>query len=268
MIESLKRILSRFVAFLGPSTPRHDTPGIARPGASVDRADTAITAHDVLTLLDIMVASARGMLGSHPNWRASDDAVEFHQAAQRIRHVARRLIADAPAQPVRELIDTNQVITESEGMVSRLLPAGTELRLQLADTPATVIAERWEIERILLNLVLNACRRGLQDGSEIVIRTASMKQAPPGLKPPNIQVRSYISLTVSVVSMMARRGARVLASWNVERRGSDLTLAAVARTVQQLEGTLQVEIDSDRYMRVRVDLPLVVEGSDDEPESA
>ena len=216
-----------------------------------------------------MMASAKGTHGSHPDWRASDDVVEFRQAAERIRYFARRLIADTPAQPARELIDVNHVITESQGMVSRLVPAGTELRLELAVTPATVNAERWEIERILLNLVLNACRRGLQVGSEIVIQTASMKQVPPGLKSPNIQVRSYISLTVSVASVIARRGIRVLASpWNVERRGSDLTLAAVARTVQQLEGTLQLEIDSDRYMRVRVDLPLVIAGSDDEAESA
>jgi hypothetical protein len=42
-----------------------------------------------------------------------------------------------------------------------------------------------EIERLLLNLILNACRRGLHDGSEIVIQAASIKQVPPGLASPN-----------------------------------------------------------------------------------
>ena len=261
-------MFSRFGAFLRPSRRRHDTPAVAPPDASFDRADIAITAHDCLTLLDIIVRCANGTDGSHTSWRASDDGVEFHNIAECMRHLARRLVADEPVTPVRQLVDVNQVIADSEGMVSRLLPTGSELRLEMADTPATVKAGRWEIERLLLNLVLNVCRRSLHDGSEIVIRTASMKQVPPGLTSPNIQVRSYISLAVSVADVVGHRGARVIgSSRNMEGQASDLTLAAVARTLQQLEGTLQLEFDSDRYMRLRVDLPLVIDASDEEPET-
>jgi len=247
---------------------RYDTPGVAPPDASFDRADIAITAHDCLTLLDIIVTCANGTHGSHTSWRASDDGVAFHKAAERMRHLARRLVADEPVTPVPQLIDINQVNADTEGMISRMLPTGSELRLELAGTPATVKAGRWDIERLLLNLVLNACRRGLHDGSEIVIQTASMKQVPPGLTSPNIHVRSYISLTVSVADVVGRRGARVIgSSRNMEGQATDLTLAAVVRTLQHLEGTLQLEFDSDRYMRLRVDLPLLIDSSDKEPET-
>jgi nitrogen-specific signal transduction histidine kinase len=269
LIQTLKRGVFRLVAYVRSSTRRDDLPRVVGADAPLDRTDVAIAAHDCLTLLDIMIACANAMHGLHPGTRVSDDdIVAFYKAADRMRHLARGLIADLPAHNVQKTIDVNRVITESEGLVSRLLPAGTELRLELADMPAMVTAGRWEIERILLNLVLNACRR-LQDRNEIVIQTASMKQVPPGLTSSNIRVRSYITLTISAASATARHGARVIANpWNVERQGSDLTLAAVARTVQQLEGTLQLEINSDRHMRVRVDLPLAIDGSDNGPEAA
>lgn len=51
--------------------------------------------------------------------------------------------------------------------------------------------------------------------------------------------------------------SRISGTW--ERLGNDLSLATIARSVQQLESALQVEIDSERHVRIRVDLPL---GSD------
>ena len=64
---------------------------------------------------------------------------------------------------------------------------------------------------------------------------------------------------------MLHRGTRVVAHLgNLERLGSDLSLAAVARSVQQLEGALQREIDSARHVRIRVDLPLALDDPDDD----
>jgi nitrogen-specific signal transduction histidine kinase len=232
----------------------------------LDRTDVAMTAHDCLSLLDIMVACANGMRGSHPSTRASDDdIVEFHKAAQRLRHVAQLLVANEPVQPPRRhVIDVNQVIAESEGLLSRAVPAGTSLRLDLCELQATVRADRWDIERILLNLVLNA-GRGLQGENVVIIQTASMKQVPPGLKSPHIRARSYITLIVSDAKATLHRGTRVVAHLgNLERLGSDLSLAAVARSVQQLEGALQREIDSARHVRIRVDLPLALDDPDDD----
>jgi two-component system cell cycle sensor histidine kinase/response regulator CckA len=266
LISALNRVFSRLVASLRRSTPREDEPS-SRPREDLDQAEVAMTAHDCLSLLDIMVTCANGMRGSHPSKRASDDdTVEFHKAAERLRHLAQLLVASRPVHPSESRpVDVNQLIAESQGMLTRVLPAGTSLRLELAEMQATVKADRWEIERILLNLVLNASR-GLPSESVVTIRTASMKQVPPGLRSPHIRARSYLTLTVSDARATAHRRTRVIAHfWNPERLGSDLSLATVARSVQQLEGALQFEIDSERHMRIRVDLPLALDSPHNEP---
>src|SRR5262245_33430090 len=229
-----------------------------------------MTAHDCLNLLDIMVTCANGMRGPNRSKQASDENLaEFHKAAQRLRHLAQLLVASRPVHPSRsQVIDVNQVIAESEGMLTRALPAGTSLRLELAEMQATVKADRWEVERILLNLVLNASR-GLPGEGVVTIQTASMKQVPPGLRSAHIRARSYLTLTVSDARDTAHRTPRVIThSWNQEHLGSDLSLATVARSVQRLDGALQLEIDSERHTRIRVDLPLALDGSDDEPPAA
>jgi hypothetical protein len=259
LISALERDVSRVSVLLRRLMRRDAVPSIHAVDAPFDRTDIALTAHDCLSLLDIMVVCANGMRGSHPSKRASDDdIVEFHRAAGRLRQLAQLLLADPRPEALRrQVIDVNQVIAESERMLARVLPPGLSLRLALADMPAMVRADRWDIERILLNLVLNGSR-GLEDGSVVVIGTASKKQVPPGLRSPHIRVRSYITLTVNEASVPFHRGSRVVAHFrNVERLGSDLSLTTVARSVQQLEGALQVEIDSDRHIRIRVDLPLV-----------
>jgi chemotaxis protein histidine kinase CheA len=44
-----------------------------------------------------------------------------------------------------------------------------------------------------------------------------------------------------------------------------LGLGMVARSVQQLNGTLRIESDSGHRMRITVELPLVIDGADDHP---
>jgi hypothetical protein len=96
-----------------------------------------------------------------------------------------------------------------------------------------------------------------------------MKQVPPGLRSPHIRARSYVTLAVSDASATLRGGSRVVAHfWNVEPPGGDLSLASVARSVQQLTGALQVEIDAEGHIRIRVDLPLVTDSGDHDSHAA
>lgn len=95
------------------------------------------------------------------------------------------------------------------------------------------------------------------------LRRSTPRDAVPIIhagRSPHIRARASVTLTVNDASATVRRRCRVVAHFrNVERLGNDLSLATIARSVQQLEGALQVEIDSERHVRIRVDLPL---GSD------
>jgi len=215
-----------------------------------DQRDLALTAHDCLTLLAIMLRCADAM--RHPE--AEDDFLEFRRAADRMDHVAQQLISPHRAEMVTpEPIDLNRLIVECEGMLKRAVAPDISLRLELgAVQGSSVRARRWDLERILLHLVVNAAR-GMVLGGVVVVETSSTHG-----------VRPSVSITVSGSATAPTSSARITPrSSTSSQDDSDLGLAAVARFVQRLNGVLQFESDSERRTRIQIDLPLASDSQDD-----
>jgi len=202
-----------------------------------------LTAHDCLTLLAIMVRCADAM--RQPE--AEDDFLEFRRAADRMDHVAQHLIApQRTAMATPEAIELNRLVAESEGMLRRAVVPGISLRLQLgAADGARVRARRWDLERILLNVVLNTART-MVAGGIIVVETASMQDGRP-----------FARLMVSDSGAVSPPSAKVIPRFSAASQDSSgLGLAVVAQLVQRLNGVLQFESDSERRTRIQVDFPL------------
>jgi Signal transduction histidine kinase len=215
-----------------------------------DQRDLALTAHDCLTLLAIMLRCADAM--RHPE--AEDDFLEFRRAADRMDHVAQQLISPHRAEMVTpEPIDLNRLIVECEGMLKRAVAPDVSLRLELgAVEGSSVRARRWDLERILLHLVVNAAR-GMVLGGVVVVETSSAHG-----------VRPSVSITVSGSATAPTSSARIIPRSSTSSQDhSDLGLAAVARFVQRLNGVLQFESDSERRTRIQIDLPLASDSQDD-----
>lgn len=243
VIRRIWTVLSRIALWTRGPSRRPDDSGIHTHDVAVlDRRDVALTAHDCLTLLAIMVRCADAM--RHPE--AEDDFLEFRRAADRMDHVAQHLISPqgmemAPPEP----IELNRLVVESEGMLKRAVAPGISVRLQLAASPGSrVRARRWDLERILLNLVLNTARN-MAAGGIVVVETARQDVGPS------------VRLTVSDSGAVSPRSARVIPRFSAwTQHGSGLGLATVAQLVQRLNGVLQFESDSERRTRIQVDLPL------------
>jgi hypothetical protein len=269
VIRALARVLSNIAAYVRASARRDDRSRSIRADAAdtgFDRAEVAIAAHDCLNLLTVMVACADSMRRTHPYKRACDDDIEeLHKAADRLERVAQQLISAGPTRyRTWRVIDVNDSILESEGSLRRVLPPGVLLQLQLAAARSAVRANLWEIERILLSLVAHA-GRDLPNGSTVLVKTATFPHLPR-LFNPRVSGRSYIRVTA------ARSGAVLqppssLVDYFSTRKAADrsLDVETVSRTVHRLNGALHVERDSGRRMQISVDIPLVVDGSDDEP---
>lgn len=270
MIRAVARVLSNIAAYVRASVRRDDRPRSISPGDAdpgFDQAEVATAAHDCLNLLTVMIACAEAMRRTHPNKRACDDEiVEFHKAGDRLEHLAQQLIAAAgPTRHRTWRVDVNELILDSEGMLTRVLPAGVLLRLQLEAAPDAVRASRWEIERILLSLVAYA-GRDLTNGSTVFVRTSTFPRLPRSFRMPGVGGRSYIRITVADFGAVLRPYSRLVAYFS-RRRPADrsLGLETVSRTVQRLNGAFHIESDSGRRMQISVDIPLVVGGSDDDP---
>src|SRR5262245_37536812 len=143
VIGRIRVALSRILAWAG-ATPRppDDWRNHAQHVSVSDRDEVALTAHDCLTLLAIMVRCADAM--RHPE--AEDDFLEFHRAAQRMDRLVQQLISPRkPELQTPELIDLSQLVAESEGMLKRALAPRVSLRLQLDGLrEAHIRARRWD----------------------------------------------------------------------------------------------------------------------------
>ena len=244
VIRRIWRLLSRITVWTRRPSRRPDDSRIhTHDAATLDRRDVVLSAHDCLTLLAIMVRCADAM--RHPE--AEDDFLEFRRAADRMDHVAQYLISpERMEMATAEPIELNRLVAESEGMLKRAVAPGISMRLQLgAFHGSRVRARRWDLERILLNVVLNTAR-SMAAGGIVVVETASMPDAGP-----------WVRLIVSDSGAVSPPSARVLPRFSAATQpGSGLGLAAVAQLVQRLNGVLQFESNSERRTRIQVDFPL------------
>src|SRR5690606_15613598 len=104
------------------------------------------------------------------------DVEEIRRTARRGSDLARQLLLfsrrDRGSAP--EVVDVNDVIAEVETMLRRTLDEGIELVTDLVDDPYPVHIDPSQIERILMNLTINA-RDAMPEGGTITIRTANIE---------------------------------------------------------------------------------------------
>jgi len=142
---------------------------------------TASIAHEVNQPLAAVVNAAGACLrwldGSTPNLdeaRLAADWIikEGNRAAEVIRRV--RALAKN-AEPQKEPLDVNGVINEVIALVQReLATRHVRLRMELAPAPAIVLADRVQLQQVIINLVMNGVEamESIADRShELVIRS-------------------------------------------------------------------------------------------------
>jgi signal transduction histidine kinase len=239
--------LSRIVGRTGAS-PRPPDESRIDDGALSDRGDVALIAHDCLTLLAIMNRCADAM--RHPG--AEDDFLEFHRAVERMDRLAQQLISPRQTDlDTADPVDLSQLVAESEGMLKRAVASGVSLRLQPGALGwARIRARRWDLERVLLHVVINAAR-GMASG-EVVLETSASDH-----------VRPSVTLVVTGRGSANEPWARIEPPFSAAGQ-NDLGLAAVARLVQRMKGVLQFESDAERRTRIQVDFPSTTGDSRDD----
>jgi PAS domain S-box-containing protein len=111
---------------------------------------------------------------------ARDDALEIRRAAERGATLTRQLLAFGRRQQMQPRpIDLHAVVTDLGRLLGRVLGARVELRLQLAEGPACVVADPGQLEQVLLNLAVNA-RDAMPDGGVLTLGTVRVtRRAQP-----------------------------------------------------------------------------------------
>jgi signal transduction histidine kinase len=214
--------------------------------------------HDLRNQLMVIIASAEHLAARVHE--PQPDIVDLLQSAERATVLVREiLLAARPRLAARRPVDLNRIAGATHEMLARVMGPGIRVRLDLAADPAPVHAEVLELERIILNLALNA-RDAMGAQGVLTIATAILdatNRPVEGLMPGR-----YVQLTVTDTGpgLTPEVKARMFEPFFTTREsGTGLGLSSVAYTARQLLGTVAVETEFARGTSVSVLLPLTGE---------
>jgi two-component system, cell cycle sensor histidine kinase and response regulator CckA len=99
---------------------------------------------------------------------------EIRKAAERAASLTRQLLAFSRKQILQpRVIDLNYLVEDSTNMLRRLIGEDIEVHTKLEPGLDQVLADPWQIEQVLMNLMVNA-RDAMPGGGRIIIETASV----------------------------------------------------------------------------------------------
>jgi two-component system, cell cycle sensor histidine kinase and response regulator CckA len=110
---------------------------------------------------------------------------EIHKAGERAASLTRQLLAFSRGQVLdRKPLDLNEVVMSMVPMLHRLIGEDIVLSTSLDARQVRVLADRGQIEQVLLNLVVNA-RDAMPRGGSVTLETRGL--APPGALPATLK---------------------------------------------------------------------------------
>jgi two-component system cell cycle sensor histidine kinase/response regulator CckA len=174
------------------------------------------------------------------------DLGEIHAAALRAAGLTKQLLAFSRKQVMQpEVLRLNEVATEMERMLRRLIGEDVTLTLDLANDLGEVYADRGQLEQVIMNLAVNA-RDAMPDGGHLVIETAnSVRTSEFSIGELGAPAGEYVTLSVSDTGtgISEETQAHVFEPFFTTKptgQGTGLGLATVYGIVKQSGGDIRL----------------------------
>jgi PAS domain S-box-containing protein len=219
-------------------------------------------AHDFNNLLTVILGFSELLLAERD---ADDprrpDIAEIHRAGLRAAGLTRQLLAFSRKQIIEPtLLDMNVVVGDLRGMLGRLIGEDVEVQLRLGPKVAPVMADRGQIEQIIMNLAVNA-RDAMPKGGRLTIETANVELDEHYAKTHlALTPGGYVALTVTDtgVGMTPEVQARLFEPFFTTKepgKGTGLGMATVYGIVTQSRGSIGVYSEVGGGTSVKVYFP-------------
>ena len=211
---------------------------------------TAIQGYASLILMDLGPDDAR-----------REDLEEIRKASERAAALTRQILAFSRGQVGEpEPADLNEIVTDLERMLPRLIGEDVALVTVLDPNLRLVHADPRQLEQVIMNLVVNA-RDAMPDGGRLTLETANEHVAEDDNRVgPELPPGWYVVLTVSDTGsgIAPEIQASIFDPFFTTKepgRGTGLGLSTVYGIVKQAGGQIEVESAPDRGSVFRIYLP-------------
>jgi PAS domain S-box-containing protein len=205
-------------------------------------------AHEFNNLLGAIIGFAGLVVGAsadRPEVRA--DAEQILTSAQRAAVLTRDLLTFSRREPTQPgLVDLNEVLAKARDLLAAGAGERVGLRFERSAELPAVLADRGQIEQLLLNLAVNA-KDAMPSGGTLTYRTREV-DLPSGHRGAGSEVGPgrYVELTVSdtgrgMTDEVVRRAFEPFFTTKPPGEGTGLGLATVYGIVTQAGGAISLE---------------------------
>jgi PAS domain S-box-containing protein len=212
-------------------------------------------AHDFNNVLSIIIGYTSMLEGT-----ATDEQKPFikgiWQASNNAADLVKRLIAFSRRQPVQPTrIKLGQIVSELSALLKPVVPSRISLRFEFEESHSSVIADRNEIEQVVINLVVNA-RDALAGQGEIIVSvTSAMIAESDGNVPPGDYVVLEVRDDGPGIDKTVKEHIFEPFFTTKGEMGTGLGLATVYSIVRQSGGYVSLDSELSKGTTFRVYLP-------------
>jgi signal transduction histidine kinase/CheY-like chemotaxis protein len=211
-------------------------------------------AHDFNNLLLVVQANAT-LLDRLEDPRVESLTTDIHAAAARGAGLTRQLLAAARKQPLDpERVSVNALLVGMAPLLRRLIGRHLTLVVEPGDAESVVVADRSQLEQVVLNLAVNA-RDAMPEGG--LLKIEALHRAPAGSRSETTQW-ICLSVTDTGIGMDDYTVQRVCEPFfsTKGKAGHGIGLATVKGVVEQSGGRLEITSAPGQGSRFDVFLPL------------
>ncbi len=219
-------------------------------------------AHDFNNLLTAILGYAELAAGAvEGDARATGWVAEIRSAAERAGALTRQLLTFARRQVIEpEVVDVNELTSDLERMLRRVIGEDIQLVTELEARAPTVRADAGQLEQVLLNLAVNA-RDAMPDGGRLTIRTRDVVLGEgdlatrPGLVPGPYVAIEAIDTGVGMSEEVLAHLFEPFFTTKELGKGTGLGLATCYGIVTQCGGRIEADSEPGRGATFRILLP-------------
>lgn len=221
-------------------------------------------AHDFNNLLGVILGYSSELQKRIPPDDPYREAVdEIQNAGKRAASLTQQLLAFSRKQVFEpQILDLKTIVAEAAKMLERLIGEDITLEIVPVQQIGMVKADRGQIERVILNLAVNA-RDAMPQGGTITIEIADVDVDESNLTLGcTITPGSYVMMKVTDTGcgMDAELQSHIFEPFfTTKGQGTGLGLATVYGVVKQSGGEIAVESSSGKGATFRIYLPRVSE---------